>query len=58
MNDRIADTEILRRGIRFRDLTWDGQRQRLIIGTAAFTLRASDHGELSVQHSIPGQNGG
>jgi hypothetical protein len=48
MGERLPRAEVLRRGILFRDLSWDHQRQRIGIGFEAFMLRPSDQGELSV----------
>jgi hypothetical protein len=45
----IADGEILRRGILFRDLIWDRRQGRIQISLNAFLLRPRDKGELSVQ---------
>src|SRR5262249_36008687 len=48
MSDRIPSSEIVRRGIRQRDLYWDQQRQQIGIHGNAFVLSRKDDGELSV----------
>jgi hypothetical protein len=48
MSDRIPSSEIVRRGIRQRDLYWDQQRQQIGIHGNAFVLSRKGEGELSV----------